>query len=125
MGPMLKNNGNGGISWQVMLGIIGLISSVMFGAWNLNQAELTNLKERIIELQNKQDQFTSLKEFNQFEKRILDDGDIIRKQLNVLEQTRPTTGELQAIGNAVKDRLLIIENRLDQLSSSHALGAPR
>lgn len=51
-------------------------------------------------------------EFHQFEKRLLDLTTVLRQQLLLLEQTRPTTGELQTAAKGLEARILNSEERL-------------
>jgi conjugal transfer/entry exclusion protein len=57
------------------------------------------------ELDRRRDQFTDIKAFVEFQARVLDELRIQRERLVQLEQTRPTTGELQATNNALRDRI--------------------
>ncbi len=54
-------------------------------------------------------------EFKQFEVRVSSELDVIRKQLAVLEQTRPTTGELQAASRNSQDTATKLEDRVRAL----------
>jgi len=64
------------------------------------------------ELDRRRDQFANIKEFDELKARLLDNVDILRKQLTVLEQTRPTTGELQAVQTYVNSQNTRFEDRL-------------
>lgn len=57
------------------------------------------------ELDRRRHDFLSEKEFTQFQGRIIAELVVIKEQLKVLEQTRPTTGELQATSQALRDRI--------------------
>ncbi len=54
-------------------------------------------------------------EFRQFEMRILGDLDTLKKQLLLLEQTRPTTGELSGTAKALEARIQQQEERMRSL----------
>lgn len=69
----------------------------------------TEIKSQMKAIQDELDirrrEFLNEKEFTQFQGRIIAELSIIKDQLKVLEQTRPTTGELQATNSALRDRI--------------------
>lgn len=89
---------------------------------DLLQAEidrrLGELGKRIDAVQEEQvrrrTEFITIRIFAEFEKRVND----IKDQVKTLEATRPTTGELQAIGNANKDQITKLEARVGSLEDN-------
>lgn len=89
---------------------------------DLLQAEidrrLKDLSKRIDQVQEEQirwrSELVAAKVFVEFEKRVND----IKDQVRTLETTRPTTGELQAIGNANKDQITKLEARVGSLEDN-------
>lgn len=104
--------------WPIFLSAGSLIAVVMGGIWKILQSQFTYLEresERLHEEQLRRDnsvqeairtiqkeldsrrvEFMHVDTFNQFEQRVLSDITTLRLQLSVIEQTRPTTGELEA-----------------------------
>lgn len=75
------------------------------------------------ELNIRRKEFLNEREFVQFEGRIIAELAIMKDQLRTLEQTRPTTGELQATTTALRDR---IDKLYSQVTSiDEYLRAPR
>jgi hypothetical protein len=89
---------------------------------DLLQAEidrrLGDLARRIESIQEEQvrrrSEFITLRIFQEFEKRVTD----IKESVKTLEATRPTTGELQAIGTANKDQITKLETRVGSLEDN-------
>jgi hypothetical protein len=82
---------------------------------------LANMQSKIDRGPN---EFVPVQEQREFRDRVLDDIRGVRAQLNVLEQTRPTTGELSAVSLYVKDQTARLEERVRQLeqnSINHAM----
>jgi hypothetical protein len=86
------------------------------------------IKSSLYTLQSKLErgpaEFVAVQEHREFKDRLLDDIRGLRAQLNVLEQTRPTTGELSAVSLYVKDQTARLEERVRQLeqnSINHAM----
>lgn len=57
------------------------------------------------ELLARRSEFVGQAEFRQFEQRFERESALFQKRLDVVESTRPTTGELQATANAFKEQL--------------------
>jgi len=66
-------------------------------------------------LDQRRTEFVTQFEFKQFEQRLL----TVEGRLNVLEATRPTTGELQATARNVSDNINKIEDRIKELEIHH------
>jgi hypothetical protein len=89
---------------------------------DLLQAELdrrlSDLSKRIDAVQDEQvrrrGEFITAHIFQEFEKRVND----IKDQVKTLEATRPTTGELQAIGSSNKDQITKLETRVGSLEDN-------
>jgi hypothetical protein len=89
---------------------------------DLLQAEidrrLGDLAKRIDAIQEEQirrrSEFITAGIFGEFEKRLND----IKDQVKTLEATRPTTGELQAIGTSNKDQITKLETRVGSLEDN-------
>jgi multidrug efflux pump subunit AcrB len=89
---------------------------------DLLQAELdrrlSDLSKRIDAVQDEQvrrrGEFITIHIFAEFEKRVND----IKDQVKTLEATRPTTGELQAIGSSNKDQITKLETRVGSLEDN-------
>jgi uncharacterized coiled-coil protein SlyX len=79
---------------------------------------LGELEKRIDAVQDEQvrrrSEFVTVRIFAEFEKRVND----IKDQVKTLETTRPTTGELQAIGTANKDQITKLETRVGSLEDN-------
>jgi hypothetical protein len=65
------------------------------------------INRRLVDLATEQQKFVTEREFVQ-----------ARDQIKVIEQTRPTTGELQAVGNANKDQITKLEERIRSLEEN-------
>jgi chromosome segregation ATPase len=70
------------------------------------------------ELERRRSQFADARVFDEFQRRVLDDIDIIRKQLILLEQTRPTAGTLEAVATAAKEQATRFEDRIHAMESA-------
>jgi hypothetical protein len=89
---------------------------------DLLQAEidrrLGDLAKRIDAVQEEQvrrrGEFMTTRIFQEFEKRVND----IKDQVKTIETTRPTTGELQAIGTSNKDQITKLETRVGSLEDN-------
>lgn len=66
------------------------------------------------ELVARRSEFISIREFSQFQVLISQ----LRDQIKIIEQTRPTTGELQAVGNGNKDQITKLEDRVRSLEDN-------
>jgi hypothetical protein len=89
-------------------------------------AELTRreseIKASLYILQSRVDripaEYVATQEHKEFKERLLEDIGGLRSQLSVLEQTRPTTGELSAVSVFVKDQASRLEERVRQLEQN-------
>lgn len=78
------------------------------------------------ELDRRRNEFLNVAEFRQFEKRVIAELDTIKKQLTVLESTRPTTGELGGLGKTMELRMDRIEERVRQIEQNSLMrSAPK
>jgi hypothetical protein len=73
------------------------------------------------ELDARRTQFTDEREFKEFSERILADLATIHAQLILLEQTRPTTGELQATAAGLEKRVQIGETAIATRATTEQL----
>lgn len=76
------------------------------------KAQLKSIQD---ELDRRRNEFVTQTEFKQFEGRALSELDTVKKQLTVLESTRPTTGELSGLSKNLETRLDRIESRVRQM----------
>lgn len=70
------------------------------------------------ELDRRRVEFVTQREFKQFQARAIADLLTIKEQLRVLEQTRPTTGELSAISKIVAEQTIRLDERLRQVEQN-------
>jgi polyhydroxyalkanoate synthesis regulator phasin len=72
------------------------------------------LKSRIADIHGElRHDFVSVNEFRQFEARL----DSVQKRLDVIETTRPTTGELSSTATAVGKQVEFVQRQIDLLES--------
>lgn len=82
---------------------------------NRRDGELARRIEEITrEFAGRRAEFVTAREFAQFQILISQ----LRDQIKVIETTRPTTGELQQIGNAAKDLAAKLEERVRSLEDN-------
>ena len=74
------------------------------------------------ELLRRAELFLTTKEFVEFKARILDRTAVSETRLNVIEQTRPTTGELRGIADNADKQISRILDRLDRIEKPAAPG---
>jgi hypothetical protein len=132
-----KSNGPS-LSWGTVVSTIGLFVVLFGGQWVLTQQSINTVytvladqkttqtrrderAEKGIEDINRElgarkdifrDEFVGRNEFKEFSARILAEFAIMNRQLDVLQQTRPTTGELQAINSYVREQTSRMEERI-------------
>ncbi len=124
-------NNNGSISWQHIVVLISIGGLAIGGLWAVSQTQLTALEKQTLarvdalkdladimrrendvirtsilsiqsELERRRGEFLGQSEFKQFEARMRDIDEIFRSRLQILEQTRPTTGELSGVLKALE-----------------------
>jgi len=76
------------------------------------KGEFQFLRNRLITIQN---ELVHEKDFNQYDRGVRDRIDRLDKQLQALEVTRPTTGELQSTARALDSQVNRVEERVRQL----------
>lgn len=132
----VKPNGNGGlqITWINLIATMALLATVSGGAWLLFQQQFKSLEEQFgqaarnlqadikdnrTELERLRSLSISREEHAEFVKRL--DGDLVGlgKRLDVIEATRPTTGELKSVADGMQVQANEIKQRLQFLEQSH------
>lgn len=90
-----------------------------------NSTQFKNIQD---EFDRRRDQFTQQQEFKQFQSRVLATIDTMQRQLAVLEQTHPTTGELKATTDALRDRIeklyALLDRQQEWIRSLHIAAPP-
>lgn len=80
------------------------------------------------DLSRRRQEFVGQDEFRQFRERVLNDVKIIRDRLVLIEQSKPSVGELQAITSALRDRIEklynLIEKQEDWIRPLHPPASP-
>jgi len=76
------------------------------------KSEFSFLRNRLITIQN---ELVHDKDFNQYDRGVRDRLDRLDKQLQALEITRPTTGELQSTARALDSQVNRVEERIRQI----------
>jgi hypothetical protein len=124
---MTTQNDKVGINWATLIAAAGLGVILVGGFYGIVQTQFAYIdKDKEIiraQLTKSQDdvarQFKEIKdqnvqqvEFRQFEARVLADIETVKKQLLLLEQTRPTTGELSGTAKALEARITQQEERM-------------
>src|SRR5208283_98095 len=69
------------------------------------------------ELERRRTMFVGSQEFNQFQGRVLADDVTLSQRLLSIEQTRPTTGELQATAASLREVVTLQQTRANDLSA--------
>jgi hypothetical protein len=144
------NDPNGGprgpLTWANLISSVAVIGVAAAGGWTLFQSQFASMEKSIaiqakineenarllaeefrrfqdasekdrydVHLELRHD-FIRKDEFNQFEQRL----ESIQKRLDIIEQTRPTTGELQSTAQAVGHQLEFVQKQLDLVESRQA-----
>jgi hypothetical protein len=136
-----KGNGNGDpqLSWGTVISMVGVVAVLFGGSWAVFQTQFGYIEkdkevirqELVRSLTGIQSQFKSVSddfdrrrllnveqvEFKQFEARYEKEVADIQQRLSLIEQTRPTTGELRGISENADKQINRILNRLDQLEA--------
>jgi hypothetical protein len=148
---MINRNNNGATPiWPTITTTAVLVSLLVGAQWAISQTQLASIskeientrkdaQERALALNHEQErretelksqidrlrlETTGLPEFKQFESRVLDKTGTFEKQLNILESTRPTTGELSGMGKATDMQLARQEERIRWLEQYLLQKAP-
>jgi len=95
--------------------VIGVALAVLAGVWKVFSTQLDAIVRRIETLE---EITVSRKEHTEFAKRLDQLADGIAEQVKTIEMTRPTTGELQAVGNANKEQISKLEARVGSLEDN-------
>ena len=120
---MVERQASDAFNWPTLIAATTLGLALVGGFWMVVQTQFTYIEQdkRIIrqDLERAQSlvqvqlkDVVQRNEFAQFEARILADLDTIKKQLQLLEQTRPTTGELSGTAKALEARITGQEERV-------------
>jgi hypothetical protein len=126
------------LSWYNIMVTLGVVLTAAAGGWTLFQTQLAGIErqftaadkiliDRIEAVQKMVERVrdTSIHRDEHIENMKRMDGDIagIQNQLKVIETTRPTTGELQAVATGtardlaeIKDRLRSLEDNLRRVN---------
>lgn len=119
-------NGPPQLTWANITASILVLSVLAAGAWAITQIQyghhdkdIKRIEDDITridaELLLRRTQFPTQAEFQQYEKRMDNVISETQARLRSLEQTRPTTGELQGIAKSSDTQINRILDRLDRL----------
>lgn len=126
-------NGGPQITWVNIIATLALLATVAGGAWLLFQQQFTNIEQQTrqavadlssqiretrTESERLRDRAILRDEHKEFVKRMDDSLVELSKRLQVIETTRPTTGELQSSTQSIKDQISEIKDRLRFLEQS-------
>ena len=136
---MATSSGPPQLTWANIIGSIGAAALVAGAGWTLFQTQFnyadrnTSLVRESQEKRNdeinrrfdkieselltRRELFIDKSTFDQYERRIDGATKVLIDRLNVLEQTRPTTGELQALSKNSNDQVTRILDRLDRIEN--------
>ena len=129
------------LSWTTVISTAAFLLAIVGGGWTVFQTQFGSLSGQIsrneqqiiagnslmqaqldrrfgemdTELRVMKRERITKSEFDQFSSNIINQIETIRKQLSVLEQTRPTTGELQASSKGSLDTSSKLEDRVRAL----------
>jgi hypothetical protein len=92
--------------------VLGIALAVLAGIWKIFQVQTESLVKRIETLEAG---LVRRQEHAEFSKRLDEKVNVVQGQIRTLEETRPTTGELQAIGDANKEQITKLEDRVGKL----------
>lgn len=110
-------NGSPQLTWFNVVATLALLATIAGGAWILFQSQFHNLEDQMraqdasnatlvkelrIDLDRLRDASVLRAEHIEFVKRLDEHLSGLQKRLDVIEATRPTTGELQSQENALK-----------------------
>ena len=109
-----------GFNWANLLASCGLMLTIIFALWRVFQVQFIAIERDLLALRDElrtrekelkeqfrddRSEYLSRNEFRLFSERVIAELTHIRGQLTVLEQTRPTTGELEAKIGKKKDTI--------------------
>src|ERR1700720_3446486 len=119
-------NGNSGLSWVPIAALVTIIGVLFGGSWTVSQNQFGYvekdkeiLRQQLVKSQSDvQAQFKQVVEqveFKQFEYRM--DAQIaeIQQRIALIEQTRPSAGELKGVADSANQQINRILDRLDRL----------
>jgi hypothetical protein len=95
--------------------IIGVAFAVLAGVWKIFQTQLDSILKRLDKLEAS---LVGRQEHVEFGRRIDGKFSTIEAQLRVLEETRPTTGELEAVATGNAAQITKLEDRVGKLESA-------
>lgn len=126
---MAARDGGVTLQWSSIAAIGVLMATIIGGSWTLVQSQFnastaredlrhSDTNRRLDEFRDgfrrvdreidrHAGHFIRIEEFRQFQMRL----EQMQKQLSVLESTRPTTGELQAVSRSLEKRIEMIESK--------------
>lgn len=129
-------NGVGGgpqLTWVNIIATLALLATVAGGAWLLFQNQFTNLevqmhtnltdlsaqiKDNRGQADRLRDHSVQREEHTEFVKRVDERLAEIQRRLDVLEATRPTTGELEKVSGATNASIIDLKERLQFLEQN-------
>lgn len=124
------------LSWTTVVSAAAFMTALVGGGWTVFQTQFSSMSAQIIDNKREAEkgfnlyqaqldrrfeelnkslntlriERLTLAEFSQFKEAMLLQLDLLRKQLAILEQTRPTTGELQAYNKSSQEALAAAAN---------------
>ncbi len=141
-------NGNGSASWQTFVSVGTLLALLAGGGWALFQSQLQSLSRELDLSRSQSDKALAAHlhdreradneitermqriaveitqrrvpqaQFDEWQHRVLDSTEVMRHRLDVIEATRPTTGESQGVINSLKERVEDMQRKVDALIAS-------
>jgi len=124
---------SGGVTWYNIMVTLGVLITAGGGGWTLLQSQLASIdrqidtttrsfSKRLDELQREEERIRNesihRNESNEFTKRMDHEVSTINERIKIIEATRPTVGELQAIGTSTTRELLEIKERIKSLEEN-------
>lgn len=125
-----RPNGGPQVTWLNIIATLALLATVAGGAWILFQNQFANLQQEMraadaalgIDIKDNRTELERLRnntiarpEHQEFVKRVDNDLAAIVKRLDVIETTRPTTGEVQISAQGLGQRVDVIREALADL----------
>lgn len=121
MGTNGTPNNGGSFSWATIVGLIIVGGIIIGGVWTVVQVQFANqaanIKSNEIAINNYRLRSVSQAEFTQFEKRIDEHLKATDERLLLIEQTRPTAGELKGVADSTKEQIARIIDRLNKIDA--------
>jgi len=128
------SNGNSGLSWVPIAALVTIIGVLFGGSWTVSQNQFGYvekdkeiLRQQLVKSQSDvQAQFKQVVEqveFKQFEYRM--DAQIaeIQQRIALIEQTRPSAGELKGVADSANQQINRILDRLDRLERTPGISS--